>query len=89
MHVSPGGLSLLPNFQKGDLTGSQFLEGGCWKRRGDYKSLLNSAYLSIRAGLDINKQQNHFLLPDNQLAKTLIVFLVSMKVIPTAEILYI
>ena len=30
------GLSLLPNFQKGggSLTGSQFLEGGCWERGG-------------------------------------------------------
>ena len=31
-----GGLSLLPNFQKGGLTGFQFLEGGCWKRGGDF-----------------------------------------------------
>ena len=30
-----GGLSLQPNFQKGGgLTGPQFLEGGCWERRG-------------------------------------------------------
>ena len=29
-------LSLLPNFQKGGLTGSQFLEGGCCKRVGDF-----------------------------------------------------
>ena len=34
--VSPGGLSLLPNFQKGGLTGSQFSEGGSSKRGGDY-----------------------------------------------------
>ena len=33
--LSPGGLSLLPDFQKGGLTGSPFLEGGCWKRGGD------------------------------------------------------
>ena len=34
--ISAGGLSLLPNFQKGGgaLTGPQFLEGGCWERRG-------------------------------------------------------
>ena len=29
-----GGLSLLPNFQKGGLAGPPFLEGGCWKRGG-------------------------------------------------------
>ena len=34
--LSLGGLSLLLNFQKGDLTGTQFLEGGCWKRGGDF-----------------------------------------------------
>ena len=28
------GLSLLPNFQKEGLTGSQFLEGGCWEKKG-------------------------------------------------------
>ena len=33
--LSAGGLSLLPNFQKGGLTGCPFLEGGCWKI-GDY-----------------------------------------------------
>ena len=33
--LSPGGLDLLPKFQKGGLTGSQFLERGCWKRGGD------------------------------------------------------
>ena len=34
--VGGGGLSLRPNFQKarGALTGSQFLEGGCWERGG-------------------------------------------------------
>ena len=32
-----GGLSLLPNFQKGgDLTGPPFLEGGCWEGGGDF-----------------------------------------------------
>ena len=34
--LSPEGLRLLPNFQKGGLTGSEFLEGGCWKRGGDF-----------------------------------------------------
>ena len=34
--LSPGGLSLLPIFKKGGLTGSQFLKGGCWKRGGDF-----------------------------------------------------
>ena len=34
--LSPGGLSLLPNFQKRWLEGSQFLEGVCWKRGGDF-----------------------------------------------------
>ena len=34
-----GGLSLLSNFQKGGgLKGSQFLEGGCWERGGDFFS---------------------------------------------------
>ena len=32
--LSVGGLSLLPNFQKGGVTGSHLLEGGCWKRGG-------------------------------------------------------
>ena len=48
--LSVGGLSLLPNFQKGawqDLNfwrevagkeGVQLLEGGCWKRGGDFFS---------------------------------------------------
>ena len=32
-----GGIELLPNFQKrGDLTGPQFLEEGCWERGGDF-----------------------------------------------------
>ena len=29
--LSAGALDLLPYFQKGGLTVSQFLEGGCWK----------------------------------------------------------
>ena len=33
--LSTGGLSLLPNFQKEGLTGSQFLQEGCWKRGDD------------------------------------------------------
>ena len=28
------GLNLLPNFQRENLTGSQFLEGVCWERMG-------------------------------------------------------
>ena len=30
-----GELSILPNFQKGGLAESRFLEGGCWEREGD------------------------------------------------------
>ena len=37
-----------------------------------YKSLLNSAYLWGRTGLDINKQQKYFSLPDHLLAENLI-----------------
>ena len=35
---SAGGLNLLPNFQKGErgLTGSQFLETGCWEGEGGF-----------------------------------------------------
>ena len=32
------GLSLQPDFQKGDLTRSQFLEGGCLEKRGQFFS---------------------------------------------------
>ena len=35
-HFSAGGLSRLPNFQKGGLTGSRFYEGVYWKRKGDF-----------------------------------------------------
>ena len=36
MHpLSPESLSLLPNFQKRGLAGSQFLKGGCWKKGSD------------------------------------------------------
>ena len=35
-HFFAGGLSRLPNFQKGGLTGSRVLEGGSWKRKGDF-----------------------------------------------------
>ena len=31
--VGGGQLTLLPNFQKAGLTGSQFLEWGCWEKR--------------------------------------------------------
>ena len=37
--LSDGGLSLLQIFKKGGLTGSRFLEGGCWKGGGNFFEL--------------------------------------------------
>ena len=44
-----------------------------------YKSLLNSAWLSRRAQLAINKEQKYCSISDYQLAENLILFLVSKK----------
>ena len=35
-HLLPEGWVSNQIFKKGGLTGSKFLEGGCWKRRGDF-----------------------------------------------------
>ena len=41
-----GGLNLLQNFQNGGLTGSQFLEGSCWKRGGTFSA-------GVREGVEL------------------------------------
>ena len=59
--LSAGGLNLLPNFQKGGLTGPQLLDGGWWERGGDFFHGECNFYVKDKSKSEIFINKNIFL----------------------------